>query len=450
MYQNLMSIMNLQKRISIIAVLFLGLFAARNSNAQEVYDLSRCIKTGLEQNYSLMLTRNNEEVTRNNYTKGNAGMLPTVTNTNRLNGSLNNTVQNSEAESISSQGIHNTSVESSIDAGLTIFQGFRVQNAYNKLGTQVEISSLNTQMSVENLVAQIVSEYYNYIQQMVLYENLQYAVLLSRERVRIDEERYLLGGASKMQLLQSQVYLNADSSRYALQLEILHTSRIRLNKLMASEELDKLIVLNDSLIDINKRLKFDELLQHTLDYNTGLQIADQNKEISELDYRIIKSRAYPYLTMNAGYGYRFNNYSAGAINSQHQHGLNYGLSMGIDIFDGFNRRREQQNAHIERESQLIRFTEIVQDVKADLYTVFFAYENNLRLLKLEEQNLEVARENLDIALEQYKLGSLAGIELREVQKNLLDAEERLISVKYLAKVAEVSLMQISGSIMDYM
>jgi len=60
----------------------------------------------------------------------------------------------------------------------------------------------------------------------------------------------------------------------------------------------------------------------------------------------------------------------------------------------------------------------------------------------------VARENLEIALERYKLGSLAGLELREVQKSLLDAEERLISVKYQAKMAEISLMQISGKIMD--
>lgn len=449
MYQTQKKIMNLPKIISILAVLFVGLLAQLKAEAQEVYDLSRCIETGLEQNYSLKVVRNNEEITRNNYSKGNAGMLPVVSNTNRLNGSLNNTTQNTATESFSSQGVHNTSVESTINAGLTIFRGFQVQNTYSKLGKQVELSSLNTQMSIENLVSQIVSEYYKYIQQLVLYENLKYAVSLSRERVRIDEERYMLGGASKMQLLQSQVYLNADSSRYALQREVLHTSRIRLNRLMVSEKLDEMIVLKDSIIDIDKELRFDDLLQQTLDLNTGLQIAGQNMQITELDYKIIKSRAYPYLTMNTGYAYRFNNYGSGNIESQHQHGLNYGFTVGVDIFDGFNRRREQQNAQIEVESQSIRYNEVEQEVKADLHTVYFAYENNLRLLKLEEQNLEVARENLDIALEQYKLGSLAGIELREVQKNLLDAEERLISVKYLAKIAEISLKQISGDVMSY-
>jgi outer membrane protein TolC len=121
----------------------------------------------------------------------------------------------------------------------------------------------------------------------------------------------------------------------------------------------------------------------------------------------------------------------------------------MDIFDGFERKREKSNAKIAIESQKYQYQEIELDVKGDLVTFYYAYENNLRLLKLEEQNLEVARENLGIAMERYKLGNLSGIDLREVQKSLLDAEERLISAQYLTKLAEISLLLISGQIMDY-
>jgi outer membrane protein TolC len=68
---------------------------------------------------------------------------------------------------------------------------------------------------------------------------------------------------------------------------------------------------------------------------------------------------------------------------------------------------------------------------------------------LETQNLQTASENLVIAMERYKLGSLSGIELREVQKSLLDARESLFSVEFQAKLAEISLLLISGRIMDY-
>jgi len=332
---------------------------------------------------------------------------------------------------------------------MTIFRGFQVKNTYQKLGLLSEVGGLNTQMSIENLIAQIVTEYNYYVQQLSFYQNLAYAVSLSRERVRIDEERYLLGGASKLELLQSLVYLNADSSRLARQNEVLRSSQIRLNKLIASESLGETIILEDTLIQIDENLVYDDLLQMTLAYNTALQIASKNRVISELDYKIIQSRAYPYLTFSSGYDYSYAGYLSGSSDNQHTHGLGYGLTLGMNIFDGFNRKRERSNALIEIQNETNRYNEVEQEVKADLLNIYFAYENNLRLLRLEEQNLEVARENLEIALERYRLGDLAGLELREVQKSLLDAEERLISVQYQTKLAEISLLQISGQIMDY-
>ncbi len=432
-------------------VCFVSLFFVINdSTAQEVYDLSRSIKTGLERNFSLQVVRNQQEIATNNYTRGNAGMLPAITSNNRFGGTVNTTTQNfDDGSQVTSKGVHNNSGSAAIDLGMPIFRGFEVQNTYQKLGQQRELTGLNTQMAVEDLVAQIVSEYNYYIQQQNLNDNLAYAVSLSRERVRIDEQRYLLGGASKLEMLQSIVYLNADSSRYAHQNEVLRSSQIRFNELLAAGDPGENIILKDTVIQINDKLLFDDLLGQTLQHNTSLLIAAKNQVITELDYKIIKSRAYPYLNMSSGYGLTYNRYGASTVSNQNSRGLNYGLTLGIDIFDGFNRKRERSNALIEIQSKKIKYKEVEQDVKADLLTFYFAYENNLRLLKLEEQNLGVARENLEIALERYKLGSLAGLELREVQKSLLDAEERLISVKFQAKLAEVSLLQISGKIMDY-
>jgi outer membrane protein TolC len=364
---------------------------------------------------------------------------------------LNNTNQrNADGSVVTSPNVHNTTGMAAVTLGMTIFRGFEVQTIYRKLGEQAALEGLRTQMAIENLVAAIVAEYNNYLQQMTLYDNLAYAVTLSRERVRIDEQRYLLGSASRMQLLQSIVYLNADSSRYARQNEVLRASQIRLNELMANDDPGEAFLLGDERISVDTTLDYDALLTLALENNTSLQIASKNSIISEMDYKIIRSGIYPYLSLTSGYGYNYNAYSAGNLLSQHTYGLNYGLTLGLEIFDGFNRKREQSNARIGIESSQIRFEEVEQSVKADLLTIYYAYENNLGLMRLEEQNLKVAQENLEIALERYKLGSLAGLELREVQKSLLDAEERLISVKYQIKLAEISLFQLAGGIMNYL
>ena len=130
-------------------------------------------------------------------------------------------------------------------------------------------------------------------------------------------------------------------------------------------------------------------------------------------------------------------------------GMNYGLTLGFNLFDGNNQRRSIHNSSIDRENKDLRLREVEQGVKADLLAIYSAYSNNLRLISLEEQNFKTATENLDIALERYKLGNLSGIDLREVQKSLLDARERLISANYQTKLAEISLQLISGKIMEY-
>jgi adhesin transport system outer membrane protein len=426
--------------------------------AQEVYDLSRCVVTGLEQNYSVQVARNQEIIAENNYTMGNAGFLPSLTTTNRFGGNLTSTTQNmNDGSKRNSNGIYNTTGSAAVNLNMTIFNGFNVKTTYQKLNELKNMGTLNTQMSMENLISQIVSEYYYYVQLRNYTQNLEYAVSLSRERVRIDEERYQIGSSSKMELLQSIVYLNADSSRLARQYEAILESEIQLKKLMALDNLEEKIAIDDSVIAFNSTLVYQDLLDSTLIYNTSLQIARKNQVISELDYKIIASRAYPYLSLSSGYNYSYRGYGTGsisdygtlAINNQQSRAFNYGLNLTMDIFDGNNRRREKSNAEIEIQNRTIRLQEVEQDIKAELLTVYYAYENNLRLVKMEEQNLEVARENLGIALERYKLGSLSGLELREVQKSMLDAEERLISIQYQTKVAEISLLQISGKIMNY-
>ncbi len=442
---------------STISVLFF-LFISYSAKTQEVYDLSRCVVLGLERNFSIKVARNNEQIANNNFTKGNAGFLPTVTTTNRFGGTVNSTTQNlNDNSQNNTQGIYNTTGSAALNANITLFNGFNVQTTWQKLNELKQMGELNTQMSMENLISQIIAEYYYYIEQLNFFKNMEYAVSLSKERVRIDEERYLLGASSKLELLQSIVYLNADSSRLARQNEQILESEVRLKKLMALENLEEKIVLKDTSIVFNPDLIYEELLESTLDLNTSMQIASKNQRISELDYKIIASRSYPYMNLSSGYNYSYRGYGTGtiseygavSINNQHTRNLNFGLTLGMDIFDGNNLRREKGNARIEVENSNYKFQEVEQDIKAELLTIYYAYENNLRLVQMEEQNLDVARENLDIALERYRLGALSGLELREVQKSLLDAEERLISVKFQTKLAEISLMQISGKIINY-
>ena len=124
---------------------------------------------------------------------------------------------------------------------------------------------------------------------------------------------------------------------------------------------------------------------------------------------------------------------------------------GILIVEFANQKQEAGEDKMQaiRNAQFAR-DELEQSLRADLSNLWQAYRNNLRLLELERQNLVSAKENHEIAKERYLLGDLSGIEMREAQKSLLDAEERILSAEYDTKMCEISLLQLSGKVTQYL
>ena len=330
-----------------------------------------------------------------------------------------------------------------------MFDGFQISTTYKQLKVLEQQGATNTRIAIEDFIATLTAEYFNYIQQEIRLKNFRYAVSLSKERLRIVEERYHIGNFSRLDYQQAKVDFNADSAQYMKQQELVHTSRINLNELMANEDVDRPIQVKDSVIDLNHSLQFAQLWESTLQTNASLLKADQNTTLAQLDYKKILSRNYPYLKLNAGYGYTLNRYDINSIKQRNNWGFSGGITVGFNIFDG-NRRREKRNASLAiRNSQLER-EQLEQALRADFSNLWQAYRNNIQLLRLERQNLISAKENHEIAKERYLLGDLSGIEMREAQKSLLDAEERILSAEYDTKMCEISLLQISGKITQYL
>lgn len=430
---------------------FLGRGFGGEVSAQEVYTLKSCLEKGLQNNYSLRIIHNEEQVSKNNATPGNAGYLPTLDFSAGYKGTVDNTQTKvrESGETIKENGVFDQTINVGLNLNWTIFDGFNIQTNYKILKELERQGETNTRIAIEDFIASLAAEYYNYVQQKIRLANLHYAVKLSKERLRIVEERYHIGNFSRLDYQQAKVDFNADSAKYMKQQELLHTSRINLNELMANANVDQPLSIVDSIIRVNANLNFEELWDATLATNASLLKADQNTTIAQLDYKKINSRNYPYLKLNTGYGYTLNKYDIAANSQRGNLGFNGGLTVGFNIFDG-NRRREKRNASIAIKNARLQRQEVEQALRADISNLWQAYRNNLKMLNLERQNLVAAKENHEIAMERYMLGDLAGIEMREAQKSLLDAEERILSAEYDTKLCEISLLQISGKVLKYL
>jgi outer membrane protein TolC len=418
-------------------------------HAQDITTLSECLRAALENNYSMQIAKNENEIVKNNYTRANAGFLPTVDAAAHYSGSLKNVASSDFAGNESKAKLQlGNGGGASVELNWDVYSGLKSQAKYAQLGELKNISDLTTRLEMENLIASVAAEYCYLVQQEQHRANLEYLLSVSRERLRIVEINYELGSRSKLELLQAKVDFNSDSSSLVQQKQQILASRIRLKTLMCELHRDK--IQPDSIIRLLPTLDYNSLHEQTITANAQLQIAARQVNISAYDLKIIRANSLPYLRFNSAYNFDYNRYNKGSTKMSFNTGLAYGLTLGFNIFDGGNRRREIRNAEIARKNSELAHKETELDLRAKLQEIYSSYDNNLALVTVERQNLKTARENFDIANERYRLGELAGIDMREAQNSLLDAEKRLLDVEYNAKIDEISLMALSGNIMQYL
>ncbi|MBR6857275.1 MAG: TolC family protein [Bacteroidaceae bacterium] len=428
----------------------LALTVSMGASAQ-IMTLKDCLETGIRESYQIRLVNISEEKAANNDSWLYAGGGPTLSATGSYSGNLSSSDATlaSDGSTVSTRGVLDHTLNAQLRAEWTVFDGFSIQATRDRMEELHNQGTIQTRVAIEDYIASLTTEYYNLVKQTLHLKNLEYATALSKERLRITSERYDMGGNSRLDMQQAQVYFNSDSARSLKQHEALGSANIRINRLMSNQDLRSVHVAADTAINLLTGLDYESLYEDMMRTNSSLLRAESNRTVAQLDRRSVQSRNYPYLRLNAAYGLTHNIYGNSNYTDRTNWGPSFGATIGINLISG-KQRVQERNARLDEMSADITIDQLELQLRANLDDFWQAYQNNLMLLELQEQNLKTAQETMDIAQERYLLGNLSGIEMREAQKSLLDAEESLLQVQYDTKVCEISLLQISGRIMQYL
>lgn len=428
-----------------IAVYIALVFASSSALAQEQLTLEKAVQLALENNYDIKLTKNDIEIAKVNVSRANAGMLPIVTGSFNTNNTSSNTKQTlSSGVTQERNGAQNSNMSYGPVVNWQVFDGLAMFARYDRLKELEKLGESNFKLMVQTTLADVINNYYDLVQQQQQIEALNEAVDISRLRLVNSQNRYTIGRAAKLEVLAASVDLNTDTTNLLRQLDTYRGTKIRLNELLA-RDINTEFTVSDTII-INRNLQIAELQNQASTQNPALQAAVINKRIAELNLKQVKATRYPVVSVTSGYNFNRSTSELGFARSSVGRGFNYGLSASINIFNGLLQNRNEKAAAIEIDNSQIEMQKIMQNVTAQLNSFFQTFRTSLELVKLEQQNQEVARQNLEITMEKFRLGSVAPLEFREAQRNYIDASARFTNAQFEAKLAEVSLQQISGTL----
>ncbi|MBC8054368.1 MAG: TolC family protein [Sphingobacteriaceae bacterium] len=425
--------------------LFIFLSFAVTGFAQEVLTLEEAVRITLENNYNIQISRNDVEIAERNVSRANAGMLPSVTGNLTNNRSIQNSAQTrATGETTERNNARGSNLNYGAGLNWTVFNGFRMFARYDQLKEIQRLGDANLQLNVITTVSDVIERYYNLVQQQQQLKAFDTAVSISRLRVKTAQTRFEVGKAARLEVLNAQVDFNTDTTNFLQQQVQYRTSQIALNELMGRDVTIKFSVVND--FQINENLVMSDLLGQALLQNPTLRATLISKRIAELDLKQVKAGRYPVIGLNSGYNFSRSESALGFATLNTGRGFNYGLSASINIFNGFLQRRNEKNSEVLIRSAELDLQRINQSVNAQLASAYQTYLTNLDLVKLEENNQRIARQNLDITLTRYRLGTITQVEIRDAQLNYINSTVRLNNSRYQAKLAEISLKEISGSI----
>jgi outer membrane protein TolC len=413
-------------------------------HSQEILTLEEAINLALKNNRDIKISKNLLDIAFNNLSLGNAGFLPKLDLSSGYNRSLNNTRQEYfDGRTINRTGAISNALNLGLTLNWTIFDGFNNLITYKKLKETKEVAQINSIATAEEIISEVITSYYEILRQKEILKTLRESIAISEQRVKIAEEKYKVGTASKTELLQAKADLNADMNALMKQEIALKNAKINLNLILGREpEID--FDISDT-IQV-KDLSLDNLLSQAEKRNSLILSFKKSKEIAQMNLSSVRAKMFPLVNFFIGYSFARSQSQAGFIASNQNLGFNYGLSVSFNIFNGLNTLREYENARIEIANSDVRFEQVRDEVKARILKSYESFKTSLKLIELEKENLEIARENVEIALERYRLGVLTPLELREAQKTYIDAESRLISALYQAKLAEIELLKLSGQL----
>ncbi len=423
--------------ISTFAVFFTQVYP------QQVLTPEDAVRIALQNNYSIKIAKNSKDISDNNSTIGNAGFLPSLDASGSASKSVNNIRQEySNGGSVDKTGAGSRNYNAGITLSWTVFDGLKMFASLEQLKEIKKAGEVNYKLAVEQNISDVLTTYYDVVRQEQVLAVIKRTVAISEERLKITEAEKEVGAASRFDLLRAQVDLNQDKSALMNQELTLQQSKTKLNRLLG-RNVDTGFDVVDT-IAVRHDLAYDDLLSDAMRKNSELLLAQQNKNIADAQLSLERGDLLPKISLNLGYNFSRSESDAGFFKSSRTMGLTYGVSASLNLFNGLNTRRRIENAQVSIESNEFAYKQTEDLIKASLLNAYHKYSNSLQRVKLETDNYKATEENVSIALEQLKAGSITPLDFRVVQQNLMDAKSRLLSAEYDAKSSETDLLRISG------
>ncbi len=413
----------------ISAVLLAGIVSASAQHA-EPWSLTQCINYAHENNITLQMHKNQTESGRLSVTEAKSGYMPTLSA--GMNQSWNFgrglTAENTYAN-------RNTS-NFSYSAGLSvpIFSGLRTtrQVAYAK----ANLAQITEQYEAakEDITVNIITAYLQVLYNKELNEVAAQQVALSEYELSRRDALMQAGKIPEADRLEAVSQLESDRLNQTQTANDVTLSLIELAQLLQLENVDgfDILPLDDESTMI---IPAEEAYQRALQYNHTIEAARKGITSAEKGITLAKSGYLPTLSFNAGLGssyYKISGMPNDGFGTQmkNNYSTNFGFSLSIPIFDGFQTRNSVRRAKVEKINAELELEQAQQTLYRTIQQAYYQAVGAEKKLSSATAARVAADAAFESMQEKYSLGRATPYEYEQAKTKALTTTAQQIQARY--------------------
>ncbi|MBK7103759.1 MAG: TolC family protein [Ignavibacteriae bacterium] len=300
-----------------------------------------------------------------------------------------------------------------------IFFNYKIQD------NLAEISSLDKQIYIRSLIAQIKNSYYNFLKTESVKKIYENTLELVNENLRVCESLH------KNDKITVDVVYRAKAEVSEIEQKLLEANNNRelaqsyfnflLNKPLESE-----IIFDTNSVAKNSQLNFD--LTHSSAINNREEILQLNflENVYENKKSISNANYFPSLIFAADYGFQGEDYK---FTDKDDYWM-ASLVLHWNLFNGFQDASKSEQAELEKKKVETQIEEIKKQISLQVLQSYKNYELAEKSIKSSQEMLNSMKISFRIVDKKYKEGMINFVEYLDSRNKLLQTEINEIITKY--------------------
>jgi len=403
--------------------------------SQKKWTLKECVNQALEKNLTIQQNKLSLELAKKDVEIAKGNFLPNLNASS--GGNLNfgsgfdYVTQNRVATSIFGGSL-------GLNAGYTVFNGFRNTNTFKQAQLGVASSLLDLQKIENDISLSVVNGYLNILFAKENLNAFEVQYNISKKQLEAVAARFQSGIIAKGDLLNTKSTVATNLQSVIAQENALNIALLNLAQLLQvpSEGFDIASILvgvpSSQLLYENSSSVYQKSLNRMPEI-TSAKLAIEN---AALNIKISESYFLPSVVASAGlttnYGYNLKSGPDIAFFNQLDDNLGYGVgfNLNIPIFNRFQTKNNVEKSKIAKEISETRLASEKVRLKQTIEQAFLDVKSALKTYQAATISLESQNEAFKNAQERYNYGSMTLFDFDLVRTRLVTAQATLIRSKY--------------------